>query len=368
MSELPWQRVVIKVGSALIAPTRKGCSSRYLLSIAKFIVHCRLNGCQVVLVSSGSVAAGAESFKSTANAAPALKKAMAATGQMAMMAAWQRLFDFPTAQLLLTQNDLQDRERYRSIKETAFELLDNDILPVVNENDAVTTDAFKVGDNDNLAAMIASAVSADALIICSDIDGLYNKNPQLHADAEKIEQVEKIDDTVLAMAGDSNTDVGTGGMRTKLEAAEKATASGVRTYIVNGSSEQAMYDLQNGRNPGTVFLPHETPLQDGRHWMTHTSQAQGEIIVCDSTESRLLAGGKELKHTDILDVVGDFSSGDTILIRAKNGTKLAKATTQHSSCVLSLITRESSGDALLALTVDKTPIISNHHFAILETQ
>ncbi|MBD1388159.1 glutamate 5-kinase [Neiella sp. HB171785] len=367
MSQFSWQRIVIKVGSALIAPEGNGCSSRYLLSIAKFIIHCRMQGCQVVLVSSGSVAAGADAFDGSHQAGPALNKAMAAKGQMEMMAAWQRLFDFPIAQMLLTQGDLQDRSRYRSIKETAFELLTNNILPVVNENDAVTPDALKVGDNDNLSAMIASAINADALIICSDIDGLYDKNPRLHEDATKIQQVAAIDGSVLAMAGGPGSSVGTGGMRTKLEAAEKATAHGIRTFIVNGRSEQAMYALQQGQNPGTEFLPRAEPLQEGAHWLTHTARAQGEIVVTNGSESRLQEDGESLKHTDILDVVGDFSSGDTVLIRAKNGTKLAKATTQHSSCVLSLITRETSGDALLSLTVDKTPILSNQNIAILET-
>ncbi|GGA87234.1 glutamate 5-kinase [Neiella marina] len=367
MSQFSWQRIVIKVGSALIAPEGRGCSSRYLLSIAQFIIQCRMKGCQVVLVSSGSVAAGTDAFDGSREAGPALKKAMAAQGQMEMMAAWQRLFDFPIAQLLLTQGDLQDRSRYHSIKDTAFELLNNNILPVVNENDAVTPDALKVGDNDNLSAMVAGAISADALIICTDIDGLFDKNPRQHADASRIEQVTTINDSILAMAGGAGTSVGTGGMRTKLEAAEKATAHGIRTFIVNGRSEQAMYALQQGQNPGTEFVPHAEPLQESAHWLTHTARAQGEIVVTNGSESRLHENGENLKHTDILDVVGDFSSGDTVLIRAKNGTKLAKATTQHSSCVLSLITREASGDALLSLTVDKTPILSNQNIAILET-
>ena len=153
MSHPNWKRVVIKVGSALISPNQQGCSSHYLLSIAQFIVRCRANGTQVVLVSSGSVAAGAHLFPEQEKSDIAVKKAMAAAGQTEMIATWDRLFDFPSAQMLLTHADLRDRERYVSIRETIFSLLDNNILPIVNENDTVTTDKLKVGDNDNLSAM-----------------------------------------------------------------------------------------------------------------------------------------------------------------------------------------------------------------------
>lgn len=177
MNRANWKRIVIKVGSALIAPNQQGCSSHYLLSIAQFIVKCRAEGIQVVLVSSGSVAAGSHMFPDQENTDIAVKKAMAAAGQTEMISTWDKLFDFPSAQILLTHADLRDRERYVSIRETLFSLLDNQILPIVNENDTVTTDKLKVGDNDNLSAMVAAAADADALIICSDIDGLYDKNP-----------------------------------------------------------------------------------------------------------------------------------------------------------------------------------------------
>ena len=160
MNRANWKRIVIKVGSALIAPNRQGCSSHYLLSIAQFIVKCRAEGIQVVLVSSGSVAAGSHQFKAQDSDDIAIKKAMAAAGQTEMISTWDRLFDFPSAQILLTHADLRDRERYVSIRDTLFSLLDNDILPIVNENDTVTTDKLKVGDNDNLSAMVAAAADA----------------------------------------------------------------------------------------------------------------------------------------------------------------------------------------------------------------
>ena len=172
MSKLDWKRIVIKVGSALIAPHGKGCSSEYLLSIAQFIVSCRTQGIEVVLVSSGSVAAGANIFPDELQQTISIKKAMAAAGQTEMIATWNKLFDFPTAQMLLTRCDLRNRERYVSVKETILNLLAHDVLPIINENDTIVTDKLKVGDNDNLSAIVAAAADADALIICSDIDGL----------------------------------------------------------------------------------------------------------------------------------------------------------------------------------------------------
>lgn len=165
MANIHWKRIVVKVGSALIAPHKQGCSSHYLLGIAQFIANCRAQGVQVVLVSSGSVAAGWHRLGDVKQPSVSQKKAMAAAGQADMMATWDKLFDFPSAQLLVTHGDLRDRERYISIKNTLFSLLDHGLLPIVNENDAVTTDTLRVGDNDNLSAMVAAAADADALII-----------------------------------------------------------------------------------------------------------------------------------------------------------------------------------------------------------
>lgn len=361
-------RIVLKVGSALIAPEGNGCSSRYLLSIAHFIVRCRAMGKQVVLVSSGSVAAGKSLFSEATDASVALKKAMAAAGQMEMMAAWDKLFDFPSAQLLLTQDDLQDHDKYTSIRETIFELLGNNILPIVNENDAITTDDSKVGDNDNLSAMIASAVEADALIICSDVTGLYTKDPFKYDDAELIQEIPHIDEAVLDMAGGVTSSVGTGGMRTKLEAAQKATSNGILTYILNGLNESTFNRLIENDNPGTVFLPVESPISEKEHWLTHTSKAKGELVVSDEAQEQLGGGEFHLDYNDIVDVNGDFGPGDTVLVRNENGQKLAKATSRRSSCLLQFLVNDSIDVDLSVPENTPGPIITNKEFAILEDQ
>ncbi|HEY0905560.1 MAG TPA: glutamate 5-kinase, partial [Methylophilus sp.] len=193
MAGLSWKRIVIKVGSALIAPAGKGTSTRYLLAIARFISECKLRGVEVVLVSSGSVAAGRSAIEFTHQPLPInVKQALAAIGQAQMMATWSQLLDWPCAQILLTHADLADRRRYLNIDNTLRTLLSHGALPIVNENDTVATKELRVGDNDNLAAMVASVVEADALIICSDVDGLFTANPRTDTSACLIPRVDAL--------------------------------------------------------------------------------------------------------------------------------------------------------------------------------
>lgn len=362
MNKFQWQRVVIKVGSALIAPDNQGCSSQYLLSIAQFILRCRMHGIEVILVSSGSVAAGRHLFSNVEEETIALKKAMAAAGQTSMMATWDRFFDFPCAQILLTHGDLADRERYVSIRETVFSLLKGGLLPIINENDTVTTDDLKVGDNDNLAAMVAAAADADTLIICSDVKGLYNKNPNKYDDAELIPEVHEINENIYSMAGGADSLVGTGGMKTKIEAAEKATSHGISTFIINGFEEAAFNDLLNGINPGTQFTPYKTPLHERLHWMTHTTKEQGEVIVDKEFSEPLNENTEQLTSEEIIEVKGDFSIGDTILVRSNDGRRLAKATSNYSSCMLSYLSEQQIED----LNMQPGPIISDRDIAMLD--
>lgn len=366
MHKFNWKRIVIKVGSALIAPHGKGCSSQYLLSIAQFIISCRTQGIDVVLVSSGSVAAGAHIFPDELQQTIAIKKAMAAAGQTEMIATWNKLFDFPTAQMLLTRCDLRDRERYVSVKETIFNLLEHGVLPIINENDTIVTDKLKVGDNDNLSAIVAAAADADALIICSDINGLYDKNPNKHDDAVLIPSVTEINEDIYGMADGATSAVGTGGMITKVQAAEKATLHGIDTFIVNGFTEQSFQMLLNGKNPGTHFSSDPSPMKEHLHWMTHTSTAQGEVIVEDAFTAKLDSHSEQLTSEDLVEVKGDFSIGDTILVRKHDGTKLAKAKSNYSSCMLNFMTNQEDKSFASDFQEQTGPIISDKNVALLD--
>ncbi|PTB85170.1 glutamate 5-kinase [Pseudidiomarina aestuarii] len=327
-----WRRAVIKVGSALIAPDDKGTSSKYLLAIARFIIECHERGQEVVLVSSGSAAAGRKHISFDGDKIPVtVKKAMAAVGQTDMMANWSRFFDFPCAQVLMTHGDLRDRARYVSVRNTLRTLLEHDVLPIVNENDALATDEMKVGDNDNLAAMVATLVDADALIICSDIDGLFDADPRVKPDAKKIPEVSEISEEIFALAGGTTNKIATGGMRTKIEAAEKATSHGIDTYIVNGRKGESFELMLQGENPGTLFKRQSDPMSNKKHWLRHTLISQGEIVV-ESETAESLRQGNALTTTGIVDVQGDFNRGDAVVIRdAETAEAIGKGICQYSS-------------------------------------
>jgi glutamate 5-kinase len=327
-----WQRAVLKVGSALIAPDNAGTSSKYLLAIARFIIVCRERGQEIVLVSSGSAAAGRKHIRFDSDPVPAnIKKAMAAVGQSDMMASWTRFFDFPCAQVLMTHGDLRDRARYVSVRNTIKTLLDNGVLPIINENDALATDDMKVGDNDNLAAMVATVVDADALFICSDIDGLFNADPRSHPEAKKIPLVSHIDESIFALAGGTTNSIATGGMRTKIEAAEKAISHGIDTYIVNGRKGNTFEQLLRGENPGTLFQSQKDPMSNKKHWLRHTLVAQGELVI-DAEAAKQLMQGEALEAMGIIDVNGSFNRGDAVMIRQPNqAAAVAKGISRYSS-------------------------------------
>ena len=333
-----WRRIVIKVGSALISPNAKGCSTRYLLAIARFISECRQQGTEVVLVSSGSVAAGRAAIAFAHQPLPInIKQAMAAVGQTQMMATWSNLFDFQCAQILLTHDDLADRRRYLNIDNTLRTLLANQVLPIVNENDSVATAELKVGDNDNLAAMVAILVDADALIICSDIDGLYTANPRTDSNARFIARVEQINADIYAMAGGSHHSIGTGGMATKIQAADKATRQGVDTLIVNGQKASSFDSLLQGEVAGTLFVRQQDRKSAKKHWLQHSLKSQGSITLDSGAVQALLHKGASMLAKGIVSVSGQFDKGDAIWLCDSSGKQLAKGICQYSATELLLI-------------------------------
>lgn len=320
MSSFSWQRAVIKIGSALIAPNGDQCSAKYLLSIARFITESREAGKEVIVVSSGSVAAGRSKMPINHPASIAEKQAMAAIGQTQMMANWQRFFDYPCAQILLTYDDLHDRTRYVNIKNTLRELLAHQALPIVNENDTVAINVLKVGDNDNLGAYTALVAQADTLIICSDINGLYTADPRKHADAELIPHVEKIDQAIYDLAGGAGTALGTGGMRTKIEAADKCTKSGIQTLIVNGRNSQVFDALLDGNVKGTLFKAQQSSHNARMLWLKHTLKTRGNVEIDAGAHRALTQNGASLLPSGVLSVSGEFASGDAIEVMFEGKT------------------------------------------------
>ena len=334
MSNFSWQRAVIKVGSALVAPNGLACSHQYLGAISEFINSSIAQGKEVILVSSGSVAAARSRIKTGQRATIAEKQAMAAIGQTKMMANWAALFDIDCAQILLTVDDLADRKRFVNIKNTLEQLLANGALPIVNENDTVVVDEIKVGDNDNLAAHTAIAAQADCLIICTDVDGLFTDNPRTNKNAELITKVDIIDSHIMSLAGGAGSAVGTGGMITKLQAAQKCTQSGIQTLLVNGTKAASFSALAKGESPGTIFKAQANARSSARHdWLAHTSKVKGSLSIDEGAYNALFNNGASLLAAGIVNVSGNFNAGDSIEILHQSHT-MAKGLVRYSSTEL----------------------------------
>ena len=325
-----WQRAVIKIGSALIAPDGNQCSAQYLLAIARFITESRAQGKEIVLVSSGSVAAGRSCVPIHHQPSIAEKQAMAAIGQTRMMANWARFFDDACAQILLTYDDLRNRGRYVNIQNTLRELLAHGAIPIVNENDSVAVNELKVGDNDNLAAYTALVAQADTLIICSDIDGLYTADPRKHPNATLIPEVHQLTPAIHQLAGGAGSPAGTGGMKTKLEAAEKCTQSGIQTLIVNGRKGDVFNHLLSGKVQGTIFRSHQTHANARTLWLKHTLKTAGQLNVDAGAKRAIIERGASLLPSGIVTVSGEFNVGEAVQI-VHNQHVIAKGLSLYSA-------------------------------------
>ncbi|KQZ74463.1 glutamate 5-kinase [Rhodanobacter sp. Root561] len=329
----PWRRAVLKVGSNLLAADGGGLTPRYAEALAGFIAASHAAGREVVLVSSGAVAAGRALLRQHASAGGGLaaRQALAALGQAPMIALWQSLSARPVAQVLLTHDDLRNRRRYLNARATLRELLQLGVLPVVNENDTVSVDELKLGDNDNLAAIVAALVDADLLLIASDVDALYSADPRRDPAATPIAHVAALTPQILAMAGDSGSVAGTGGMRTKLEAATKAAAAGIPTVLFSGREAATVQALRDGQLRGTLIAASSSRMQARKYWLRHAPTASGRVRV-DAGAARALAGGRvSLLPGGVLDAQGEFHRGDLVEIVDADGRAIARGISQYGA-------------------------------------
>ena len=341
----PWRRAVIKVGSGLVAPEGKRVSATYSLDIAGFITQCRNRNKEIILVTSGAVAAGLSMLPHYGKRQLSIpeKQALAAVGQPLVMAHWNKFFDFPCAQLLLTYQGMNERQRFVNAKNTLLELLAQKTLPIINENDTVVVDELKVGDNDNLAAHVAVLAEADILFICTDIDGLYESDPKLYPSAQLLPVVDNIDEQIYACAGGRGSRFAIGGMITKIEAAEKATARGIDTLIVNGTKRASFETLLAGKVCGTIFTKASSPMNAKKHWLLHTLKCKGELFIDDGAQQALIHKGASLLPSGIIDLKGRFKQGDAVqVIHASN--VIAKGICQYDAHDLSKILGVKSQD------------------------
>jgi glutamate 5-kinase len=329
----PWRRAVLKVGSNLLAADGGGLTPRYAEALAGFIAASHAAGREVVLVSSGAVAAGRALLRQHASDGGGLaaRQALAALGQAPMIALWQSLSARPVAQVLLTHDDLRNRRRYLNARATLRELLQLGVLPVINENDTVSVDELKLGDNDNLAAIVAALVDADLLLIASDVDALYSADPRRDPAATPIAHVAALTPQILAMAGDSGSVAGTGGMRTKLEAATKAAAAGIPTVLFSGREAATVQALRDGQLRGTLIAASSSRMQARKYWLRHAPAASGRVRV-DAGAARALAGGRvSLLPGGVLAAQGEFHRGDLVEIVDADGRAIARGISQYGA-------------------------------------
>ena len=344
-----WRRAVLKVGSSLLAAEGEGLTPRHALGLAQFVSDSLAAGREVVIVSSGAVAAGRAVIhrQANANAAMAERQALAALGQARLIGLWQTLFERPVAQVLLTHDDLRNRRRYLNARATLNELLALGALPVINENDTVSVDELKLGDNDNPAAVIAALVDADALFIATDIDGFYTANPRTHAEAQPIEDVEALTPEFFAMAGDAGSSSGTGGMRTKLEAAAKAAAAGIETFLFNGTRADAVSGLSQGQFSGTRFRPAQNRVAARKYWLRNVPLEAGCIVVDAGASRAMVEKGASLLPGGVVSAEGDFRRGDMVEIRLQDeqgNHGIARGVSQYSAVDIRRIARSHSRD------------------------
>ncbi|MDR2872814.1 MAG: glutamate 5-kinase [Xanthomonadaceae bacterium] len=331
-----WRRAVLKVGSSLLAAADGGLTPRFALGLAQFVSASIAAGREVIIVSSGAVAAGRAILPKAAEAGAAIaaRQALAALGQARLIELWQRFFERPVAQVLLTHDDLRNRRRYLNARATLNELLRLRTLPVINENDTVSVDELKLGDNDNLAAIVAALVDADALFIATDIDGLYTADPRIDAAASPIDAVTELTPEILAMAGDSGSAVGTGGMRTKLEAAMKAGAAGIDTLLFNGRRSDVARLLSQNRLLGTRIHAARTRIAARKYWLRHVPLEPGAIWIDDGATQALVQKGASLLPGGVSEVEGEFRRGDMVEVRHRDADgehRIARGVVQYSA-------------------------------------
>ena len=344
-----WRRAVLKVGSSLLAAEGEGLSPRHALGLAQFVSASLAAGREVVIVSSGAVAAGRAVLhrKQQPGAAMAERQALAALGQAQLIGLWQRFFERPVAQVLLTHDDLRNRRRYLNARATLNELLALGALPVINENDTVSVDELKLGDNDNLAAVVAALVDADALFIATDIDGFYTANPRINTEAKPIEDVEALTPEFFAMAGDAGSSAGTGGMRTKLEAAAKAAAAGIETFLFNGTRAETVRSLAQSQFSGTRFRPAQNRVAARKYWLRNVPLEAGGVIVDAGAVRAMIEKGASLLPGGVVAAEGDFRRGDMIEVRFRDESgdrSVARGVCQYSAVDIRRIARRHSRD------------------------
>jgi len=339
------RRIVVKAGSGVLTGER-GLNETTIKSISRDISLLMDRGLEVIYVSSGAMAAGEKKLGLPRRPSELpQRQAVAATGQARLMMTYEKAFgrfEKHVAQILLTSDDLTNRKRYLNARNTINTLLAWKVVPIINENDTVATEEIKLGDNDNLAAMITLLMDADLLINLSDIDGLYDKDPRQAADARCLDYVTTITPKMEQAAGNIPGPLGRGGMLSKVKAAKKLMAAGIPMIIANGRRKTILSDLFNGAESGTFFQPGPHKMCCKKRWLAFSVKASGELIVDDGAAKAVSAGGKSLLPSGITVVSGEFSVGAPVTIKNSAGDIIATGLVNYSAADIRAIKGKKS--------------------------
>ena len=328
------QTVVVKLGTSVLTSGTKQLDRAQIVELIRQCAILHQDGHKIIIVTSGAIAAGREylNYPTLPNTV-ASKQLLASVGQSKLIQLWEQLFSIYKiyiGQMLLTRADLEDRERFLNAQDVLKAMLDNHIIPVINENDAVATAEIKVGDNDNLSALAAILAQADKLILLTDIAGLYTADPRSDKNAKLIHEIDHIDDKLRSIAGDSVSGLGTGGMGTKVQAAEVAGSAGIEVIIAAGNKPNVIIDTVNNQSVGTRFIPPKTLLEHRKHWLFGAPKA-GKVLLDDGAVNAILNNGSSLLPKGILQVEQNFSRGEVIDICDKTGKSIARGVSRYNS-------------------------------------
>lgn len=343
------KRIVIKVGTSTITYANGKRNFSQIDRLAREISDLQNQGKEMILVTSGAVAVGVDrmGLPGKPKTIPG-KQAAAAVGQGVLMHTYEKFFaDYGqiVAQVLITKTEAIDRHRYTNTRNTFMELMRQRVIPIVNENDVVALDELKIGDNDNMSALVAGIVDADLVIILSDVDGLYTANPQTHPDAVIVPEVAEITPEIEASAGGVGSARGTGGMATKIQAAKAATSSGIHLVIASGTEKNAITRVLRGEELGTLFVSRENRLQFRKRWLAFGAKIAGSIVVDDGCAKAIRkAGGCSILPAGVFAVQGEFLPGSTVSVIDKDAHELARGLVHYSSAELEQIKGCNSGE------------------------
>jgi glutamate 5-kinase len=335
------RRIVVKVGSSILASVEKGLHYDVFSRLTKEISELKRQGYEIVLVSSGAIAAGMEKLGyKTRPQAITQKQATAAVGQTRLMNIYENYFSRyqqMVAQVLLTHDDLSHRRRFLNARNTLLTLLELGIIPIINENDTVVVDEIKVGDNDNLSALITNLIGADLLIILTDIEGLCDSDPRVNPDARCISLVQDIDVVTEQVAGGTKSEMSVGGMDSKIQAARKASRFGIPTVVARGTKEEILHQILKGKEIGTLILPKSEALSSRKHWIAFNLKPKGDVIVDDGAKKAIVQKGKSLLPSGVVKIKGSFDRGDLVACLGPRGREFARGLVNYSAAELEMI-------------------------------